>query len=199
MLHIPRKIGRYLVHKVIGEGASSIILEGTDQSLGQTCAIKAMSLFGDSHRKMAHRIEEEIAVLRAVDHAHICKLIDVVRHYDFVLIVLENCSNGDLLFDILDGNTGDKKECVRVFKHIAEVVQHVNQLGFAHGDLKPENIMLDKDRNAKLIDFGYGKRSLIADDDEKTGTLVYSAPELLKLGSFHRQKPDIGHSALCFS
>jgi serine/threonine protein kinase len=198
MLRIPRTVGRYLVHKVIGEGTSSIVLEGTDQWTGQICAIKAMSCFGGPRGKTARRTEEEIAILRTLNHANICQLIDVIRHYDLVLIVMETCNNGDLLSYILDGNMGDKTECVRVFKQIAEAIQHVHQLGYAHGDIKPENIMLDEDRNAKLIDFGYAKRSRIAGEDEKAGTLPYTAPELLKSGSFQTQKADIWALGIVF-
>jgi serine/threonine protein kinase len=61
----------------------------------------------------------------------------------------------------------------------------------AHGDIKLENILIDEEGHPKLIDFGYCQTSLFADDDQKAGTIIYTAPELFCSGRFHTLKADI--------
>jgi serine/threonine protein kinase len=94
-----------------------------------------------------------------------------------IFVVLEKCDGGDLFEYMLDGRVRD--------------VDTVKRQGIAHNDIKPENSILDASERAKLTDFGFTKCSEIAGDEEKLGTLVYMAPELLKRRTFDTQKADI--------
>jgi serine/threonine protein kinase len=68
----------------------------------------------------------------------------------------------------------------RLFRQIALAVQYLHRQEIAHSDIKPENVILDLEGNAKLIDFGFAKQKQIAGDDEKYGTPIYMPPEFLR-------------------
>jgi serine/threonine protein kinase len=108
-----------------------------------------------------------------------------------IFVVLEKCDGGDLLEYILDGRISDIGIVKQLFRDVALAVQYLHQQGIAHNDIKPENVILDASGRAKLTDFGFAKCSETAGDQEKWGTLVYMAPELLKSGAFDTQKADI--------
>ena len=78
-----------------------------------------------------------------------------------------------------------------MLRGILEAIKYLHQRGIAHGDIKPENILLDSDFNPKLSDFGYCKTNIIAGDESKSGTLYYAAPELFIRGQFNTLKTDI--------
>jgi serine/threonine protein kinase len=92
---------------------------------------------------------------------------------------------------VADGKLHGKQETIRLFKQILEGIKYLHSHGYSHGDIKPENVILDKQGNAKLIDFGYSRRKQIGDESDKAGTLLYAAPELLRRGPFNTQKADI--------
>jgi MAP/microtubule affinity-regulating kinase len=79
----------------------------------------------------------------------------------------------------------------RLFFEICLGVQFLHREGIAHNDLKPENVIVDAKGTAKIIDFAYAKTEAFADDDQKSGTLMYAAPEPFRAGRYHTQKADI--------
>jgi serine/threonine-protein kinase len=91
----------------------------------------------------------------------------------------------------INGRLDSTDSVLQTFRRIASAVQHLHQLGIAHGDLKLHNILMDKEGNPKLTDFGCGHTTLFAGDDRKAGTIEYIAPELLTAGRFYTQKADI--------
>jgi serine/threonine protein kinase len=69
-------------------------------------------------------------------------------------------------------------------------VHYLHDLGLGHGDIKPENIVFDACGNAKLIGFGYCE-DRIGTEEDKTGTLHYAAPEMLRVGAYNTHMADV--------
>lgn len=75
-------------------------------------------------------------------------------------------------------------QCRKVFKQLAEAVDHIHKSGVVHRDIKPQNLLLSKDNTVKLIDFG---NAIFVPDTisySSTGTPAFMAPELLKKGIY---------------
>jgi serine/threonine protein kinase len=79
----------------------------------------------------------------------------------------------------------------QIFWQIGRAVQDLHRQGISHNDIKPDNVVLTADGNAKLIDFGFAKIEPIVGPDDKSGTLQYAAPELFGPCPFRPQKADI--------
>jgi serine/threonine protein kinase len=191
VLNIPRDVGDYRLSKAIGQGSNSVVVKATNQSNGKDFAIKVMSLIDIANRNLTNKVEREIRIHQSLVHENVCRFHEVIRENNLIFIVLDYCDCGDLLSWIMDGNFGRKEKCLRLFKQIAEGIRYLHERGLSHGDIKPENVILDDQGNAKLIDFGFVKDTMFGDDEEKSGTFIYAAPELFKRGSFHTQKSDI--------
>jgi serine/threonine protein kinase len=135
-------------------------------------------------------VEREIRLLRQLDHPHIIKLIEVVEEDGLIFVVLEYCEGGTLLDMVLKKKLKSLCHVKRLFRQVASAVGYLHTQGISHGDIKPENVVLTGDGNAKLIDFGYCKECLIGTNADKTGTVKYSAPEVLRSGAYNTRKAD---------
>jgi serine/threonine protein kinase len=190
-LAIPRCIGTYILGDVIGQGSSSAVIAAIDRSSGKEYAIKVMSATNLRDSRLLQKIERELDIVQTLNHDNIIQFREIIRDGDLICIVSEKCDGGDLFEMIRFGKLSDRSTLKRLFRQIAQAVQYLHWNGVAHNDIKAENVILDKHGNAKLIDFGFAKREPIAGDDDKSGTLVYVAPEMLLRGPYDTRKVDI--------
>lgn len=191
VINAKERIGNYQLHRVIGTGSTCIVLEGQDRRSGETVAVKVMSRYDMESRGVLNKIQREISVMQRLSHENIVKCIEVITDGDLIYVVLEWCSDGDLLSWIMDGRIRNVDHAKSLFVQVLNGVRYLHENGVAHGDLKPENVMVNIDGTVKLTDFGYCHVSRWAGNDEKSGTLFYASPELLVNGFFDTFKSDI--------
>lgn len=184
-------IGKYRLRKVIGTGSTCIVLEGQDQNSGEMVAVKVMSKYDMESRGILSKIQREISVIQKLDHENIVQCLDVITDGDLIYVVLEYCDDGDVLSWIMNNRIRGVDQARSIFYQIVQGVRYLHESGIAHGDLKPENVMINMDGTVKLTDFGYCHISRWAGNDEKSGTLFYASPELLINGFFDTYKSDI--------
>jgi serine/threonine protein kinase len=104
---------------------------------------------------------------------------------------MDYCAGGTLLSMIQEEKLCGVPQILSLFNQITKGVKYLHDIGIAHGDIKPENIMLDARGQVKLIDFGYSKESRFGIDQDKAGTLYYAAPELMITGRYDTLYADI--------
>ncbi|XP_056005005.1 testis-specific serine/threonine-protein kinase 1-like isoform X2 [Ostrea edulis] len=113
-------------------------------------------------------------------------------------IVMDYCPNGDLV-DLINRHVrGDERgigepKSKKLFKQLCEAVHHMHSAGIVHRDLKCENILLDKDYNIQLTDFGFSQRCNESNQMLKIrcGTFSYTAPEVMTAKSYNGFQSDI--------
>ena len=110
-------------------------------------------------------------------------------------IVLEYASLGELFCYISKEKPMSEDLARYVFKQILDGVEHIHKCGIVHRDLKIENILIDKDYNIKLTDFGFagplkgnGRNGMLT---TKLGTPNYLAPEIIMKQPYYGEKTDI--------
>lgn len=107
-------------------------------------------------------LRSEIEIMKKLDHQSIIKFHEVFENKEYVYIVMELCSGGEL-FDKIQSSTGGiitEKDASKMLKSILEGLKYLHDLKLAHCDLKPDNFLLsNKSKNAtiKIIDFGMSK------------------------------------------
>lgn len=118
--------------------------------------------------------------MRSLSHGNIIKIYEVYVDSKNLSIVMEYCSEGELIDKINDSLRIPETEAVIYFRQIAAAIKHCHDNGIAHKDIKPENLLLYKDKIIKLIDFGNAERFNDTGRMSKlVGTPSYMAPEVI--------------------
>eukprot|EP01095_Lingulamoeba_sp_RSL-Kostka_P011373 TRINITY_DN42_c2_g2_i1.p1 TRINITY_DN42_c2_g2~~TRINITY_DN42_c2_g2_i1.p1 ORF type:complete len:716 (+),score=251.19 TRINITY_DN42_c2_g2_i1:62-2209(+) len=122
----------------------------------------------------------EVKVLKALRHPYINQLYDTVALDDRVHLILEHVDGRELCEIVETTSHMPEDVCRHLFRQILLGVQYMHETGVVHRDLKLENIIVDKQGNAKIIDLGFGNFFIGENHLLKTfcGSPDYAAPEL---------------------
>lgn len=166
--------------EILGEGSFGRVMRARLRATGQDCAVKVVPKISPSVAKQARG---EAAVLRQLNHKHICALLDAFEDDDNVYLALELLGNRDL-FDELNVQRWmvTDRQAAALVRQLLAALEHCHERRLAHRDVKAENLMLvgaGLDARLKLIDFGLAAKctsdQLLHLDVE--GTAGYLAPE----------------------
>lgn len=166
-------VAGFAIRKKLGEGATSLVYEIVYRNESAALKILRPERVNDSGALTAFR--RESATLAKLSHPNLIRVHEMGEFLDRPFVILEILRGEEL--SILAGR-GIMLE-VDVLKYaagIAGALSEVHRHGFIHHDLKPENIFIEVNGQAKLIDFGFADEANKA-DGEVAGTLLYSAPE----------------------
>ncbi|KAL2259079.1 hypothetical protein VTK26DRAFT_7372 [Humicola hyalothermophila] len=150
------KFGEYILGNTIGEGEFGKVKLGWKQEGGVQVAIKLIKKdqLGGNPSRMA-KIMREVSILKQLSHPNIVKLHKMEeseRHYG---IVLEYASGGELFDYILNHRYLKDHAARRLFAQLVSGVGYLHKKGIVHRDLKLENLLLDRNRNIIITDFGF--------------------------------------------
>ncbi|KAK3905858.1 hypothetical protein C8A05DRAFT_41244 [Staphylotrichum tortipilum] len=150
------KFGEYILGNTIGEGEFGKVKLGWKQEGGVQVAIKLIKKdqLGGNPSRMA-KIMREVAILKQLTHPNIVrlhKMEESERHYG---IVLEYASGGELFDYILNHRYLKDNAARRLFAQLVSGVGYLHKKGIVHRDLKLENLLLDRNRNIIITDFGF--------------------------------------------
>lgn len=179
---IPLSLPGYEIRDRIAEGALGVVYRGYQPSVGREVAIKVIASGLASHPRFIHRFEAEARVIARLAHPHIVPLIDFWRDAEGAYLVLQFMPGGTLREAMAEGSL-EPSAVLRVLHHLAGGLSHAHDQGVVHGDLRPENVLLDGSGNAYLFDFDITSRLL---DPELIRSVSaapeYRAPELSETG-----------------
>jgi serine/threonine protein kinase len=177
------KIGSFQVLGNLGEGAHSTILHIRRNSDGRQYALKVVKIEESDDQKFLDQAEHEYEVARKLDHPNLIKIfvLEKIKSFGFVGSVKEVRQ----LIEFVNGKTLDRFKLLplpillQVFRNVADGMVMMHRRGVCHGDLKPNNIMLSRSGNVKVIDYGL---SWIKGEEKMRvqGTPEYMAPEQVK-------------------
>ena len=173
----------YEVKNKLGSGKFGLVKLGIDKKTGQKVAIKIMkkSTMDSSDLEL---VRTEIEILKICQHPNIIRLYNVFENADYLYIIMEYCSGGDL-FSYLENRSFrvSEKRASTIIHKMSTAVYYMHSFGVAHRDLKPENVLMtsdDDDGDIRILDFGLSKiLGPYEKCDEPYGTLTYCAPEII--------------------
>src|SRR5579871_278621 len=175
-----RYFGDYDLLGEIARGGMGIVYKARQISLNRTVALK-MILAGQSASAVdVERFRTEAEAAANLDHPNIVPIYDVDEHegqHYFSMKLIE----GSSLSEQLARFTQNPKATAKLLSEVARAVHHAHQRGILHRDLKPGNILLDRQGQPHVTDFGLAKRIEGSTRQTQTGAIVgtpsYMAPE----------------------
>jgi serine/threonine protein kinase len=176
---VPARFGNFLLLKFLGMGGMGCVYRARDEALNREVAIKVMQKrYGDDPTFIAN-FQREAQAAAKLNHPNISQIYSFGQALGQPFIVMELLSGGSLDRMMSDQGPLDPAVVMLVGQQIAEGLREAAEAGLVHGDVKPENILFDNDKNAKLLDFGLAAMSNSA-STEIWGTPFYIPPEKVK-------------------
>ncbi len=188
---VGRTISHYRIESELGRGGMGVVYRARDLRLRRDVALKLLreEMAGQADRRA--RVLAEARAAAALNHPTITTIYEVGEEGDLLFIVMELLSGGTLRAAIEQGPM-PPRALARLGAQVAEGLAAAHAEGVVHGDIKPENIMLQPDGRVKLLDFGIARQlaeqtvtltraALDAHSSapQMAGTLAYIAPEQL--------------------
>ncbi len=183
----PTQVPGYDLTRFLGAGAYGEVWIGLDRNTGRQIAIKFYLHRGGVDWSLLSR-EVEKLVLLSTDR-YIVQLLDVGWQSEPPYYVMEFIENGSLEQLIQRDEPRSIDQVVALFREIATGLNHAHAKGILHCDLKPANVLLDRDARPRLADFGQSR--LTNEQTPSLGTLFYMAPEQADLEALPDARWDV--------
>ena len=177
---VPGQVGGFVLHEHIGEGAMGDIYRATDKSLEREVAVKLVRgcLIDDPLSRQ--RLQSEACAAGKLNHPRVAQVYALNFSNEHPYLVMELVTGQDFEKKLKNEGKIDERTALRVALDVADGLSALNREGLVHGDIKPANIVLDRDANAKLVDFGLSGMTRHDGNGGLVGTPTYIAPELLR-------------------
>jgi serine/threonine protein kinase len=191
-VEVPDSFANYDIVRQIGIGGFSAVVLARDRSNGMDYACKIVTRESLTESGTFGRFEQEVRLLEQLRHPNIVPIVDCFFEGNFIFVVMEYCSGGELFQYLVDHGRMRECECRRVFGDIVSAISYIHARGIVHRDIKPENILLDDSLGAKLGDLGLCK--LVTAGKLMTtpcGSPIYAAPEVIGGQGYDGKQSDV--------
>jgi len=177
-----RKVGTSRIVREIGRGGMGIVYEAYQEALDRRVAVKALDATQAKNRELVERFQREGRAYAQIHHPGIVAVYDLVEKDEAFYLVTEFVHGSDI-YRILESGGPLPPACVAVVgARVADALDCAHARALVHRDVKPSNVMVSREGEVKLLDFGVAKDSVstsLTKTGVVVGTLAYLAPEVL--------------------
>jgi serine/threonine protein kinase/Tfp pilus assembly protein PilF len=172
--------GRYEIIEELGKGGMGMVYRVEDTKIKQEIALKLIKPEIASDKKTIERFSSELKTARMISHRNVCRMFDLGEEEGTYFITMEYIQGEDLKNMLRMMGKMSPGQTISTAKQICEGLAESHRLGIIHRDLKPHNIMIDKEGNARIMDFGIArslKEKSLTGSGVMIGTPQYMSPE----------------------
>ncbi|MEW4527644.1 SUMF1/EgtB/PvdO family nonheme iron enzyme [Maioricimonas sp. JC845] len=181
-----RRVGRYRIIRPLGKGGFGVVYLARDEQLDRPVALKV------PHQELVERLADatlwlnEARVVAQLDHPHIVPVFDVGSTDDVPCYIVSKYIDGLSLAARMREDRPDWRSSARFVEAISRALHHAHTQGLVHRDVKPANILLDREETPYVVDFGLAlEHDSVPDESAWAGTPAYMSPEQAR-GEGHR-------------
>ncbi len=176
-------LGRYEIIEQIGKGAMGVVYKGRDPKLQRLTAIKTIRFIDDYDEDKVEKVKayfyHEAEVVARLSHKNIVKIYDVGEDLDLSYLAMEYLEGESLQTYCKEDRRLSVSQSIEIIAQVCDALEYAHTNGIVHRDIKPGNIMVLKNGEVKVTDFGIAR----AAGSTKTrtgiikGTPYYMSPE----------------------
>ncbi|KAL1832442.1 hypothetical protein DCAR_0102447 [Daucus carota subsp. sativus] len=185
---------KYQLGQILGRGSFAKVYRAQNLGDNSSVAIKIIEKPAKSDPTMENLLVREVAAMRKLnDHPNILNLHEVMATKSKIYLVMELAEGGELFAQISRRGKMNESVARRYFQQLISALRFCHANGVAHRDLKPQNLLLDKQGTLKVSDFGL---SALPDQAKNgllytaCGTPAYTAPEVVRRSGYDGAKAD---------
>ena len=173
---------RYEIIELLGRGGMGNVYRVIDKKINEEIALKFLNP-AVADEKMIVRFKNELKLARKISHKNICRMYDLNEIEGAPYITMEYVAGEDLRNMIKMTGQLSVGRAISIAKQVCEGLAEAHRLGVVHRDLKPRNIMIDREGSSRIMDFGIA-RSIKVKGITRVGSIVgtpeYMSPEQVK-------------------
>ena len=174
--------GRYQVIEELGRGGMGKVYKVYDREINEKIALKLLrpEIAGDE--RVIERFRDELKLARQISHRNVCRMFDLNRNEGVYYITMEYVPGEDLKSMLKMMGPMSSGKSILIVKQVCKGLAEAHRRGIVHLDLKPQNIMIDKEGIVRIMDFGIAHSLDVKDGSDRgtlVGTLAYMSPEQL--------------------
>jgi serine/threonine protein kinase/thiol-disulfide isomerase/thioredoxin len=192
--HHPKKIGQYIIRRVIASGGMGTVFEALQDNPRRTVAIKVIK-GSDVSEKAVSRLKYEAQMLARLRHPGIAEIYEAGTYEDHGTVVpffaMEYIPNAKTITEYAKSRKLTVEERLDLFTQVCDAVNYGHQRGIVHRDLKPDNVLVDSHNRIRIIDFGLARATdsdlhqtnVQTEVGQIIGSLQYMSPEQFEADS----------------
>jgi eukaryotic-like serine/threonine-protein kinase len=177
-------IGRYVVLDRLGEGGMGRVFRAQHQLMGRIVALKLIASLGVSDKRSVARFQREMRLMGRLDHPNVVRAFDADQIGEVFYIAMEYVAGQGLDRMVKTRGPLPLDEVVDYVAQAALGLGHAHDRGIIHRDVKPSNLLVNEERQVKVLDLGLGalmeaerQASFATADGYAVGTIDYMSPE----------------------
>src|SRR5581483_1815639 len=162
---------RYEILQLLGEGGMGAVYKARDIELDRMVALKVIRPELAGNPAILQRFKQELILARQVTHRNVIRIYDLGEAEGIKFITMEFVDGDDLRSLLLQRERLTPPEAVAIIEQVCLALEAAHREGVIHRDLKPQNIMRDRQGRIVVMDFGLA-RSLVSERMTQTGAMV---------------------------
>jgi len=185
--------GRYQIIEELGHGGMGRVYKVQDTKIGEKIALKLIRPEAGLDKKSLDRFSNELKLARKIRHKNVCQMFDLGEDQGTRYITMEYVHGEDLKQLIRKVGRLSPGQSIGIARQVCDGLEEAHKLGVVHRDLKPQNIMVDEDGKARIMDFGIARLlsgKSMTGAGVMIGTPEYMSPEQVE-GKDIDQRSDI--------
>ena len=178
----PQPFGRYTLSRELGQGAMGTVYLASDRILNRQVALKVLRMKPGDGQEVVERFYREARSMASLQHANLCPIYDFGEVDGQPFLTMAYINGQPLSESLVGGCLIAPIDAVKLARTLATALHQAHQMGIVHRDMKPANIMINKEGEPILMDFGLARRHQpgeveITQQGTILGSPAYMSPE----------------------
>lgn len=188
----------YVLGDSVGKGSYAVVKVAFSKKLKRQVAIKIITKKKAPQDYLTKFLPREISVMKQLNHPNIIGLYEAIETSSRIFLVMDMADGGDLLDYIKTNGAIAENEARKFFRQLVDASEYLHNSDVVHRDLKCENILLDRNKNILLSDFGFARTQPVEYNTGRRklsltfcGSYAYAPPEILRGIAYDGTRSDV--------